>query len=246
MAQSIVTGRRRRYVPCTVHPPVPVRQPLAARNVNLPLAGLLIRSGCASKRSIATRLGLNPSSLRYAVDRSKGFGGVTLQPAPGAAATIAALIDQVGASASPLGGSSPAGFIPMLPMAQETGLAAGYPLRPLMDLYRRLSPRLTPEEAAELRARFLLEGESAASLSDQFGITCGQVWRLAIPRGRGRSLKGEQNGNARLTEADVLEIRRLHSEEGLGHRRIARLFGISRAAAYRILTGRAWAHVGAP
>jgi DNA-binding transcriptional regulator LsrR (DeoR family) len=59
----------------------------------------------------------------------------------------------------------------------------------------------------------------------------------------GTSCRGEQHGNAKLTEADVHEIRRLHSEDGLGHRRIARRFDVSRAAVHRILTGRAWAHL---
>lgn len=55
--------------------------------------------------------------------------------------------------------------------------------------------------------------------------------------------RGQQHRSARLTEADVLEIRRLHVEEGLNYRRIARRFGVDESTVRDIVAGRTWAHV---
>jgi hypothetical protein len=54
---------------------------------------------------------------------------------------------------------------------------------------------------------------------------------------------GEQNGVSKLTTADVLEIRRLHSEERIGPSAIAHRFGVFHGTICAILTGRTWAHL---
>jgi len=61
-------------------------------------------------------------------------------------------------------------------------------------------------------------------------------------KGRWPSRGGAKNGNAKITEADVAEMRRLRRE---GHKTllIAYRFGISWRAAQAICAGTAWQHV---
>lgn len=56
---------------------------------------------------------------------------------------------------------------------------------------------------------------------------------------KGRAARGERHGAARLTEADVLAIRR--SDKTL--REIAAEYGIARFTAWRVVHGRSWRHV---
>lgn len=64
--------------------------------------------------------------------------------------------------------------------------------------------------------------------------------------GRDRIAKGERHGQARLTEARVLEIRRLHSE-GLDcveiHRQLGAAFGVSKSTIWEVASRRGWRHV---
>lgn len=60
---------------------------------------------------------------------------------------------------------------------------------------------------------------------------------------KGRQARGERSGRAKLTETQVREIRRLHAEEGLGARRLARRFGVIPTTITPILTGHTWAHL---
>lgn len=57
--------------------------------------------------------------------------------------------------------------------------------------------------------------------------------------------RGEDSGNAKVTEADVLEIRRLYEERpGYGRKRwIAKRFGISEGHVGQIIHRRAWRHI---
>jgi hypothetical protein len=59
---------------------------------------------------------------------------------------------------------------------------------------------------------------------------------------RNRQIKGENHGNAKLTEDDVVEIRVLLGF-GVYQRQIARQFGISQYIITRINTGKNWKHV---
>jgi hypothetical protein len=62
-------------------------------------------------------------------------------------------------------------------------------------------------------------------------------------KGRGRQSQGEQQGAAKLTEAQVREIR-----ASAGYRmgcKLARQYGISYSQMNRILRGESWAHVSA-
>lgn len=60
---------------------------------------------------------------------------------------------------------------------------------------------------------------------------------------RGRSNRGEMRWSAKLTEAQVREIRGLIAEGCASDRDIAPLFGVSPASIRRIRHGEAWKHV---
>lgn len=49
-----------------------------------------------------------------------------------------------------------------------------------------------------------------------------------------------------LTASDVLEIRRLHDEDGWNDAQLSREFGVTRKAIYKIVNRLSWAHVPAP
>jgi len=54
---------------------------------------------------------------------------------------------------------------------------------------------------------------------------------------------GEKNGQAKLKEAQVIEIKNLLSEGDLSQYKIADLFGVSRSCILGIKLGRLWSHV---
>jgi hypothetical protein len=59
---------------------------------------------------------------------------------------------------------------------------------------------------------------------------------------KGRSQKGEAHTQARLTEAQVREIRGMHAV-GYTHEAIATKFGVTRSAVQHIVRYRRWKHV---
>lgn len=63
-----------------------------------------------------------------------------------------------------------------------------------------------------------------------------------ISKGRGRAVKGEEHGQAKYTEADVLAVRRARLT-GIGYKRIARLFGFSLGFTSSVINKGKWAHV---
>lgn len=60
---------------------------------------------------------------------------------------------------------------------------------------------------------------------------------------RGRHAHGERAGNAKLTAADVLEIRRRYIHGDETHRSLAAEFGVANTRIHAILTGRSWKHL---
>lgn len=61
-------------------------------------------------------------------------------------------------------------------------------------------------------------------------------------RGRGNFGQGEQSGNSRFTEADVLQMRRMRFIEGMRYEEIASKFSCSRSTAYKNCNTR-WRHL---
>ena len=54
--------------------------------------------------------------------------------------------------------------------------------------------------------------------------------------------RGERNGQAKLTTAQVFEIRRLHAE-GLGYKRLAKRLGLSWSLVRNAASGRTWKYL---
>lgn len=63
-----------------------------------------------------------------------------------------------------------------------------------------------------------------------------------VSKGRERPIRGSANRLSKLTEEQVLEIRRL-SAEGVGYRRLAQRFPVDRATIRNIIIRKKWAHI---
>lgn len=70
---------------------------------------------------------------------------------------------------------------------------------------------------------------------------------VADMEGKGRTKKrgprGERSSKSKLTAAEVIELRRLRDQQGLGVTTLGRMFGISEQSAWRIIRRRAWSHI---
>ncbi len=62
-------------------------------------------------------------------------------------------------------------------------------------------------------------------------------------RASGGSTKGTAHHSAKLTDDDVREMRRLYVAGGIGTPRLAVMFGVKQASAWRIVNGLSWRHV---
>jgi hypothetical protein len=61
---------------------------------------------------------------------------------------------------------------------------------------------------------------------------------------KGRGAVGSKNGGgAKLTDAKVREIRRLHADEGWSYRLLAARFKVHKSRIARVMTGKNWKHV---
>lgn len=63
-----------------------------------------------------------------------------------------------------------------------------------------------------------------------------------VRKGRGDAGRGEANGHAKLTEADVRLIR-AYAARGLSSAAMARVFGVSTVAVWSIVAGKTWRHL---
>jgi hypothetical protein len=77
----------------------------------------------------------------------------------------------------------------------------------------------------------LREGTAADNMDD------------AMERGRQKAKKGSENPNAKITEQDVVEIRRLYATSEMPGTKLAEKYGISQANVYEIIHHTAWKHV---
>jgi len=83
-----------------------------------------------------------------------------------------------------------------------------------------------------IRPDHLFMGDAASNIADMF------------QKGRqGPRWIGERHGRAKLNEANVVEIRRLRSEDSVAFRKIADIFGISIGHARKIAHRQEWSHV---
>ncbi len=112
--------------------------------------------------------------------------------------------------------------------------------------------KLTEAQVLEIR-ELSRQGVARKDVAQRFGVLPSQVWHIvggrswkhlggAIPIVRGRGTTGSRNANARLTEDDVREIRRLH-RSGIRNRELAAQFGVGKNNISMIITGATWKHV---
>jgi hypothetical protein len=64
-----------------------------------------------------------------------------------------------------------------------------------------------------------------------------RLWRDSVFK------RGENNSGHKLTNEQVIEMRRLHSEEKWGYKRLHRHFKISFGVAQRIINRKSWNHI---
>ena len=64
-----------------------------------------------------------------------------------------------------------------------------------------------------------------------------------VAKGRRAVMRGTSNPRARVTDADVIEMRRLYAEGGGTQAQIGAMFGLGKSQAHNVISGRQWAHV---
>lgn len=112
--------------------------------------------------------------------------------------------------------------------------------------------KLTDEQVREM-FRLRESGMTCASIAPRFSIGPGQVHKITTGGGwthlglapviRPRVAKrGEQSERAKLTEADVREIRALH-QTGRSYGELAQRFGVGKANIHAVVMRRTWTHV---
>ena len=74
-------------------------------------------------------------------------------------------------------------------------------------------------------------------------VTFSENQTHAYKLGLSVSSKGEDHGHHKLTEENVLEIRRLHSTTKLGYTRLSRMFNVDRSTIRAIVTRKSWRHI---
>jgi Mor family transcriptional regulator len=62
-------------------------------------------------------------------------------------------------------------------------------------------------------------------------------------RSKKRQAFGERHGRVKLTEADVIAIRRQRASDGLTYVALGKQYGVSLEMIYRIIKGKAWKHL---
>ncbi len=60
---------------------------------------------------------------------------------------------------------------------------------------------------------------------------------------KNRNARGARHGMARLTDAQVVSMRRLYAESGISFRELGVMFGINSASAWQVVRGNKWPHL---
>lgn len=121
--------------------------------------------------------------------------------------------------------------------------------------------KLTDEKVVEIRRLLVAEEQSLEKIGERFGVTGAAISAIAhrktwthVPdefpewtyrAEHGTNRRGEGNGNSRLSEGQVIEIKRLLAEGKMSQQKIADRFGVSKPLIYRINRGLVWAHIQA-
>ena len=82
-----------------------------------------------------------------------------------------------------------------------------------------------------VRLDHLKDGDNQSNMADK------------VKKGRQSRMRGELNGMSKLTEADVIEIRRRYAEGGISMRQLGRPYGVNSASICHIVNRVQWKHV---
>jgi hypothetical protein len=90
----------------------------------------------------------------------------------------------------------------------------------------------------------LFVGIHADNVADMHKKNRGKgMYKPGHTNGYDSQIRGTRCANSKLNDDKVREIFRLHKHCGLGHKRIAKIIGVSPAATRSVLKRRTWAHV---
>jgi hypothetical protein len=100
----------------------------------------------------------------------------------------------------------------------------------------------------EIQTRHLCPGEPNPGCVNPEHLTFGtnaDNMRDKVEAGRQARLKGADNGNAKLTEEQVIEIRSRYAAGGVSQRKLGDEFGVAQQLISRIIRRKLWAHLEA-
>ncbi|UUT22145.1 NUMOD4 motif-containing HNH endonuclease [Pseudomonas sp. T8] len=97
-----------------------------------------------------------------------------------------------------------------------------------------------PFQGAEVNHIDADRGNAAASNLEWVTSSANQLHAYASGL---QTAKGESNGQAKLTEPEVLEMRALHATAGVDMESLADRYGIHKRTALDVVTRRSWAHI---
>lgn len=85
-------------------------------------------------------------------------------------------------------------------------------------------------------------------LSDNLGNVIDKVQKGRQAQGTliAQHTQGQQNGQAKLQDSQVLEIRSRYAQGGVTQQALADTYGVNKATIGDIVTGRRWKHLGGP
>lgn len=111
--------------------------------------------------------------------------------------------------------------------------------------------KLTPAKVREIHALWATKAHNREDLAKRFevsehtiwAILSGRLWRHLFPGKQGHSLRyGEGHAGHKLTEAQVIEIRR-RLKDGERVSQLASAFGVAKSVVSEIKTRKAWKHL---
>lgn len=105
----------------------------------------------------------------------------------------------------------------------------------------RRMPVRSKEHCRKISEALMCWGQTAEAKQKRSEAAKGRVLSAGHRRKLGEALRGEKNGNAKLTEAQVREIK--FTETTLTQREVAARFGVSVRTVSAIKSGHRWAHV---
>jgi DNA-binding XRE family transcriptional regulator len=111
--------------------------------------------------------------------------------------------------------------------------------------------KLTDQQVQTIRERYAAGGVTYEELAMEFGvnsanighIVSGRAWQHLPTVDCDRSSSGARNGQSKLTDDQVKEIRRLYATGAWKQAQLASTFGVTHQTVSRICRGELWKHV---